>query len=36
MQLMEHAQLCIIPVPIGKGDGILPNLLQRFFQNADI
>lgn len=33
---MEHAQLCIIPGPIRKGNRLMPNLFQRIFWNANV
>lgn len=34
MQLMEHAQLCIVTVPIGKWDRFMPYPFQRIFRDA--
>ena len=36
MQLMKYTQFCIIPVPIGKGDRLMPYPFQRIFRNANV
>ena len=36
MQLMEYTQFCIIPVPIRKGDRLMPYSFQRIFRNANV